>query len=309
MSHSKSIYRTIEILKRLNDGAKLCVSLLAQEYEVSERTIRRDFELIKELFGSFLTKEKDCYQGYKRVLLDELLDASELLVLSNIVTLFDSVQKSSKISDKTKALIEQSQKIYDFKSRPFEKIENIEIVKKLEHAIAFNKEITIIYQTEYKPFTLKFMPYKIVFLNENFYLVGLNSKNSTLEYRRITMIKSVEFSKKSFKRDFQIEEFIKNMQTPWSVYGTREVEVILKVDRAIRRYFLRKKYLPSQKIGKEFDDGSIEVKYKITNYREIEDIVIKWLPKVEIIQPRRLKKILKKSLEKKLGSLTKRVKA
>jgi len=306
LSHSKSIYRTVEILKRLNSGQRLCITLLATEYEVSERTIRRDFELIKEIFGNFLTKESDCYQGYKRVLLDELMEASELLVLSNIVTLFDSVQKSSKISNKTKALIEQSQKVYDFKSRPFENIENLDIVKKLEHAIAFNKEIEIIYQTEYKPFRLKFMPYKIVFLNENFYLVGLNCKNSSFEYRRITMIKDIKFSGKNFKRDFNIEKFISNLQTPWSVYETREVEVILKVDKSIRRYFLRKKYLPSQKIGKEFEDGSIEVKYEITNYREIEDIIIKWLPKIEIIQPRRLKKHIKKSLKKKLGKLIKR---
>jgi predicted DNA-binding transcriptional regulator YafY len=304
MSHSRSIYRTIKILKRLNDGQRLCVSLLATEYEVSDRTIRRDFELIREIFGDFLTKEGDCYQGYKRVLLGELMEASELLVLSNIVRLFDSVQKSSKISDKTKALIEQSNKVYDFKSRPFESLENIDIVKKLEHAISFNKEIKVVYQTQEHPFYLKFLPYKIIFLSENFYLVGVNVKNRLPELRRVSMIKELEFSSKSFKKDANIERFFENLQTPWSVYNTREVEVILRVNKSIKRYFIRKKYLPSQKIGKEFDDGSLEVKYQITNYREIEDIVLKWLPKVEIIQPRRLKKHIKRAIKKKLGGLT-----
>ena len=61
MSQKSSLYRTIEILKHLNQGKKLCVTQLSQTYEVSDRTIRRDFELIRELFGDFMSKEGECY--------------------------------------------------------------------------------------------------------------------------------------------------------------------------------------------------------------------------------------------------------
>jgi len=50
MSQKSSLHRTIEILKHLNDGKQLCVTRLALEYEVSDRTIRRNFELLRELF-------------------------------------------------------------------------------------------------------------------------------------------------------------------------------------------------------------------------------------------------------------------
>jgi len=53
MSQKSSLYRVIEILKRLNDGEKLCVSRLVAEYEVSERTIQRDFKMIVEVFETF----------------------------------------------------------------------------------------------------------------------------------------------------------------------------------------------------------------------------------------------------------------
>ena len=43
MSQKSSLYRTIEILKDLNNGKKLCITNLATAYEVSDRTIRRDF--------------------------------------------------------------------------------------------------------------------------------------------------------------------------------------------------------------------------------------------------------------------------
>jgi len=46
MSQKSSLYRTIEILKKLNSGKKLCVTRLAQEYEVNDRIVHRDFELI-----------------------------------------------------------------------------------------------------------------------------------------------------------------------------------------------------------------------------------------------------------------------
>jgi len=175
MSQKSSLYRTVEILKRLNDGQKLCISLLAQEYEVSDRTIRRDFELIREIFGDFASKEGECYQAYKKVLLDEVLSATDLMTLANIVNLFGITQKQSLISDKTKALIEKSISVYEFKTRPYEDMRNIEIIKKLEHAIKFNKEIKVKYRTE-RAFTINnFKPYKILFLNENFYMVGENS--------------------------------------------------------------------------------------------------------------------------------------
>jgi hypothetical protein len=36
MSQKSSLHRTIEILKNLNEGKQLCVTRLAQEYEVIE---------------------------------------------------------------------------------------------------------------------------------------------------------------------------------------------------------------------------------------------------------------------------------
>ena len=303
MSQKSSLYRTIEILKHLNEGKKLCVTRLAQEYEVSDRTIRRDFELIRELFGDFMSKEGECYQAYKKVLLDEVLHATDLMTLANIVNLFGVTQKESLISDKTKALVERSMSVYDFKSRPFENMTNHEVIKKLEHAIKFRKTIKLRYKTERSSSQTLFNPYKILFLNENFYLVGINSSNQTVEYRRITMIEEVEYTKKEFFIDKEVEHFFQNLQTPWATYGKEEMVVKLRVEVPIRRYFMKKKYLPSQEVVHTFDNGDIEVHYTITNPREIEELIIKWLPRIHIIAPRNLQKMIKRTLRKKLESL------
>jgi len=303
MSQKSSLYRTIEILKHLNEGKKLCVTRLAQEYEVSDRTIRRDFKLIKELFGDFMSKEGECYQAYKKVLLEEVLSATDLMTLANIVNIFGITSKESMISDKTQALIEKSMFVYDFKSRPFENMKNKEIIKQLEHAIKFNKEIKIVYKTERFEGRRNFHPYKILFLNENFYIVGENVSKNNFEFLRISLIQEVISTKKTFFIQKDITEFIKRIQTPWAVFGKEEVLVRLRVDISIRRYFILKKYLPSQKVVAYFDNGDIEVQYTIFNYKELEELIIKWLPKIKVISPRPLKNTIKKSLEKKLKGL------
>ena len=303
MSQKSSLYRTIEILKHLNEGKKLCVTRLAQEYEVSDRTIRRDFELIRELFGDFMSKEGECYQAYKKVLLDEILHATDLMTLANIVNLFGVTQKESLISEKTKALVEKSMSVYDFKSRPFEHMTNHEVIKKLEHAIKFRKTIKMRYKTERTNTQSLFDPYRIVFLNENFYLVGINSSKHTVEYRRISMIEEVSYTQKEFFIDREVASFFDKLQTPWATYDKPEIVVKLRAEVSIRRYFLKKKYLPSQEVVHTFDNGDIEVHYTVTNFREIEELIIKWLPRIRIIAPRNLQKMISRILKEKLASL------
>ncbi len=304
MSQKSSLYRTIEILKRLNESKKLCVTRLAQEYEVSDRTIRRDFELIRELFGDFMSKEGECYQAYKKVLLDDVLHATDLMTLANIVNLFGVTQKESLISEKTKALVDKAMLVYEFKSRPFEGVDNHEIVKKLEHAIKFNKEIRISYRVERFTNKSNFQPYKILFLNENFYMIGENIGKNSVEFRRVAMIEDIEVKSKTFIPQADIVAFIKKVQTPWANFGKQEIIVKLRANKEIRRYFRMKKYLPSQKITKEYKNGDILLEYAVTHYHELEELVIKWLPKIEVISPQKFKKSLQRRLKQKLSAIS-----
>lgn len=300
MSQKSSLYRTIEILKDLNEGKKLCVNALANYYEVNPRTIQRDIKLIREIFGDFLSKEGDCYQGHKKVLLDELLHATDLMTLANITNLFDITNKQSLISIKTDTLIKNSMSVYDFKSKPFEIIKDKELLKKLEHAIKFNKEISIKYQGEYAIKERIFHPYKIIFLNENFYVVGENISKSCFASFRIALIKELNYSSKKFYRVKEIEQFIDSIQTPWAQFGAKKSIVRLFVKQKVAKYFILKKYLPTQTIVKRYESGDLEVEYYITSYREVEELIIKWLPHIKVLEPLALNEMVREVLLKKL---------
>ncbi len=303
MSQKSSLYRTIEILKMLNSGKKLCVSNLAMVYEVSNRTIRRDFELIRESFGDFMRKDGECYKAYKKVLLEDLLMGSDLMTLANIINLFGQASMEESIDEQTKDLVKKSLRVYDFKTRPFEHVENREIVKKLEYAIKFNKEIRIEYQISRGSTKRWFQPYKILFINENFYLAGENISKKNFEFLRTALILDIEESKKTFYQKTDMIDFIQTIQTPWASFGKEEITVRLRMDSKIRKYFFMKKYLPSQKVIQTFEDGDIEVEYVVSNLREVEELVIKWLPHIKIIAPKNLKRMIKKVIGKKLAGL------
>jgi len=300
MSQQSSLYRTIQILRELNEGKKLCIESLALYYEVNERTIQRDFKLIREIFGDFMTKEGRCYQGHKKVLLDELLHATDLMTLANIINLFGITNKQSLISVKTDSMIKNSMSVYEFKSKPFEVIKNRELMQTLEHAIKFNKELNISYQAKNIIVNRLFQPYRILFLNENFYLVGWNITKNYFEYLRIALIKEFGTTSKSFYRDSETVAFIDSIQTPWAKFGVPQQRVRLHIQAHVAKYFLLKKYLPSQTITKEYENGELEVEYRVNDFKEVEELIIKWLPHLKVLEPVALNQQIKKVLLEKL---------
>lgn len=304
MSQKSSLQRVLEILNRLNKGEKLCVSQLAELYEVSDRSIQRDFKMILEVFDDFLIKEGECYRGYKKVLLDELLQGSELMMLSNIVNVFDITDTKSLISSETKRLIENSMDVYSFKFRPIEQAYNKEILKTIEHAIKFNKELEVLYHGRYsRNQSFQVQPYKLVFSVDNLYLiVKLPIKNKILKLR-MSNIETVELTSKNFYKDREIEHFITSSQTLFANDASKDIVVRLHVSNVRAKYFFYKKYLSSQKIINKFENGDIEIEYHINNFNEIDNLILKWMPEVKIIEPQELKDVIRKKLIGKLDGL------
>ena len=303
MSQKSSLHRVLKILNKLNKGEKLCVSQLAEEHEVSERGIQRDFKMIREIFDDFLIKDGECYKGYKKVLLNELLQGSELMMLANIVNVFNITDTKSLLSSETKKLIQNSMNVYAFKSKPFELLKQTDELKKLEQGIRQNKKMTLVYERENERFNFTVNPYKIIFLNENFYLVAKDINHHNILRLRIALINNVTLSSKTFYPEPKIINHIKRLQTPWKQFDKKEITIKLLVQHRVAHYFLLKKYLPSQKIVQKYDNGDIQVTYRVSNFKESEELIIKWIPKIEIIEPIELKTYIKKELKYRLSSL------
>ncbi len=308
-------YRVLEIIKRFNQGQKVCISQLQNEAmweNKSEKTIRRDLDIIKAIFpNSFhlISGEIGCYKAITNTLFENIINDKNLSLLTQTLyiaqqsTLFDDLNIDNSDKKILHKKIKESRNIYLYKSKPFEnRLESMEIFKGLERAIYYKREITIEYETpnsNLESITIK--PYKIVFISENFYLA---SEVENMEYKfslfRILKIKSLEYKKRIFKHNLEIVEFINDIQTPLAKYRVNYkehlIEVIIEVKSQKAHYFKNKKFLDSQKIIEIKDNRDIIVSFMITDIIEIESFIMTWIPYVKVLSPLLLRDEIEKGL-------------
>ena len=180
------------------------------------------------------------------------------------------------------------------------------MLKDLENAIHNKRYVKITYKTAIGEDIYLLKPYKIIFMNENFYLATENpDERYKFTMLRLAQIKYVELQKEQFHHNPDIKEFIKHLQTPFPLYKPqfREhlIKVIVQVDKEKAKYFKMKKYLPSQNIQKENEDGSLIVSFEVTQEREMEEIVKKWIPNMKVVEPLSLKNKIEAELKKYLN--------
>ena len=306
--------RVLELLKRFNSDEKVCIEILKRDVlweGKSEKTIRRDLDVIKLVFPEsfeLIRGEKGCYKAITKKAFDQFLDERNLALL---IQTFSIAQRSDlfqslDIDINNKRIIESklkdTKKLYEFKTKPLEsKKDDYIIFKKLENVIYHQKYIIIDYIVGKNIKIYEVKPYKIVFINENFYLAcEVDCQKLIFALYRISKIKSIVDTNKTFQKNSEIDEFIKFMQTPFARYqkGFKQhlVEVILEVDAKKAFFFQSKKFLSSQKIVNEKDNGNLIVSYHVTQELEIEELIKKWLPYVYILRPLSLKQKIEDEL-------------
>lgn len=320
MSTTNQTARVLELLKRFNNGEKISIKALSNEvlwHGKSEKTIRRDLDVVKEYFpDSFeLVKggESGCYKAITKNAFDNFINAEfmslmvQMFNLANKSDLFDNFNLNENDKKILESKIKDSKKYYEFKNKPFETFKSDSVLlKELENKIKHQKYINIQYEINGKINKFEVKPYKIVFINENFYLAcEIESEKLEFAMYRLSKIRSVEDTPKTFHKNIEIEDFIKDMQTPFSFYRRdykkHLITVVLEVDESKGFYFENKKYLKSQELIEKKENGNLIIKYKVTQEIEIEELIKRWIPFVKVIEPLSLKEKIESELKQYLN--------
>ncbi|MCR4941804.1 MAG: WYL domain-containing protein [Campylobacter sp.] len=307
MSKISSTYRVIEILRDLQNGRVLSIKNLASYYETSERSIRRDFELIAEIFGDILiSPKKGEFAMIQKAVLENVLESSEIYMLKDILTFGKkynlSLDKDIDERLKNTLLSPQMHSPYVFVHKPYEEIfTNKDKFKFLEQAIKSQKQIIFTYKNLDRITSFCLNPHKIVFINENFYLASL-SKNENMILSRIAMMSDIKFSGKKFDKNYTFLDFCEKLTSPWARflpdYKNKLIDVIIELPKAQAKYFKLKKFHPSQYIISEDEAGFVRVGFKVTSQNEIIPIIKSWIPYVNVIAPQNLVDIMRKISER-----------
>lgn len=330
--------RVLDLIKRFNNNEKVCIDKIIEEAQfdaddnlpnlwlnsknepISERTIGRTLKVLKEYFPNSFELirggkgEKGCYKAITKQAFDNFMNPETLSLLA---LTFSMASKSDlfenfNLNDDDKKIIAKELKhidnVYEFKNKPFEttKADN-KILKVLEHSIKFQKCIVIEYPNQGELKKIEVKPYKILFINENFYLAcEVEHDDYMFSMYRISRIKTIEETKKTFHKDRDLENFIKDIQTPFSRYVPDYkrflVDVKVKVDKSKAYFFKAKKHLKSQEILEELENGDLIVGFKVTQEMEVESLIKSWLPHVKVISPISLKNKIENELKEYLNN-------
>ena len=99
--------------------------------------------------------------------------------------------------------------------------------------------------------------------------------------------------------DFDIS-IIEKFDTAINAYYKPELKPIiiqLFLNKEISKYFIRKPISITQRLIKNYDDGSCDIELTVTDFMEIIPTIQKFIPYIGVIEPIELKNIIKKNLE------------
>ena len=288
MQHDKLATRLSIILYKLNQGERLSVEELAEEFGVTERTIQRD--LIRFSWFNLKKENKRYFLSESEVGKLNLTDIKNFAIFSGLKSLFPSLSQEF-----LKNIIEEKmKKAYIINDSGFEDIvSKKDIFENLSSAILNQNKISFIYNDKKR----EIKPYKLINTNGIWYLSAL--ENNNIKSYSFSKIKNLMVYSEKFKLDEKVLEKIEEGSVNFLSKDLKEVH--LKIDNSAKEYFLRKKVLQNMKMIENKDEYFI-VSTNIAFDDEILNIVKYWLPYIQIIKPLELQKkiedILKDYLKK-----------
>lgn len=282
-AHDKLAFRLGMILSKLNDGERLDKQSLAEEFNVSPKTVERD--LHQRLSFLPIEKEKGYYYLPSYVLGKlSFHDIKAFAAFSGIKDLYPELTNDL-IVDILNAKTSSTMQI---RGLSYESLKHkLDAFNTLGGAMLAEREIAF----DYKQKRREAQPYKLVNNDGIWYLVAVEA--GVLKHFTFSKIENLTVSEESFEKDAAIEEILQNDQIVW--FTQSPIEVIVEIDRQAAGYFLRRKLLPKQQLIEEREESllfSCEVAFEA----EIERIVRYWIPHIRIVSPEHLQKKLEEGL-------------
>lgn len=300
----KQASRHAKILERINNGEELTIASLSTEWDVSTKTLQRDFDTIIQLGHPVQRSENG--KSFIKSQNNSLDDNASM-----IVEMLNSMAKDigGEFYNKTHKLLNRLENYIATPYYTHIDIEDIsgkfDFIKELEYSIKNRLFIELAYSRINKNESLKFsniIPLRILTFNGFWYLLAEHKGKIKKFY--VKEIKKINVLDDHFKLDSSIHEKIENSLNVWFNPGKEPYEVRLYLEKNIVPYFQRKPVHKNQKLYLQ-PDKSAELTIKITHENEILPLVRNWLPHIRIIEPESLQEKLNSELIAYLGGIGK----
>lgn len=297
--YDKALTRLVAILTKLYNGEELSVKELAVEFNVSTRTIQRDFN--ERLISFPIYQDNRLWKMQEGFKLEKTTSIEDQIVLDIMEKLVDGV--GARFSSKAKALLskiknEDFNPIYT-KLNMEDITDKLDIIQQLESAIKSKDEITLVYETknDHKVNTC-FKPLKIANFEGFWYLIALDSKdNNKIKKYYLKNISSIKTTGMKFTIDAKVDTLLNNATSIWFNEKEKPFEVKIHVSNEISKFIKRKPISPTQMFESINEDGSCVIVVNITHEMEIIPIIKYWLPHMRVLEPSHINETIQKELK------------
>ncbi|MEA3523378.1 MAG: WYL domain-containing protein [Campylobacterota bacterium] len=285
-SYDKILTRFTQILRRLYEGEVLSVSELAKEFNVSTKTIQRDFNERLYHFpiekvgrkwkmsqGHSIVKERTIQEKQVIEVLENIANGISDTFGANTKNLFSKIQNPTDNSMYSKTIIEDI-------------TGNVELLFKIEDSIRNRYQISFYFNEKLRHVN----PYKIVSFDGFWYLYAYEILSDKIKTYYFNDIRSVELSDSVFIVQENIANALKNSLNAWFEPNAKPFKILLHVKSEIAKYFYRRPLCATQVIIKEYEDGSIDIELFATSEKEILLEIKKWMPNLIVKSPKSLAK-------------------
>ena len=281
--HDTIATRFAQIITMFNDGKRLSVEELAREFSVSTRTIQRDLKRLSYL----PIKKEHGYYTLEVYCLGKLSfkDIKQFATFAGIKELYPELSDALIVD----VLNERTNKTMGVQGNTYENLSHkVDDFNAIASAIITSSNIRFVYKDKLREIN----PYRLNNTNGIWYLVGM--EGDILKNFSFSSISELVVTQEHFEQDEVIMRNLEEHQGTW--FAQNHMEVVLKIDASVSKYFLRRDLLPHQKILEHTEEGLL-VSTKVAYEEEVIRVVRYWIPHLQVTSPPYLQEKLEKTLK------------
>ncbi len=291
--YDKILTRLTTILKRLYEGEALSVTELAEEFNVSTKTIQRDFN--ERLIRFPIEKEGRKWRMKPGFRIEKIQDLDNLLTLEILETIARGI--GSEFAIRSDRLFSKLKNGSPAPIRSYVSFEDISghttLFKLIERAIVENRTLRFGYHGKPR----KVHPYRIVNFEGYWYLLAKDLDEVVKKFY-ILEIESPSLTDETFLPDTKLKERMEGALNAWFDPNCEPFEIRLLAKKEIVKYLERRPLSPNQATVAHHSNGDIEIAFKVTSVKEALPLLKTWMPDLAVISPTNLKKAFEKELQK-----------
>lgn len=311
---SRQLERLLELDTLLRNGSKWTAKSLAENLEVSERTVRNDLDFLRDRYGAPLScnRSKGYYYTDPDWRLPSIpLTQGELFALTLGARMLTSYsgsayreQLKSAIEQLAKRLPEQTwvdlQQLTDdsVMFRVGAELDlNPEIWQTLEQACQKKQQVWIRYATPGKDISERQVdPYVLHFSRNNPYMTGWCHKRGEARWFRVDRIQEIKLLTQHFEIDPTFDREAHFASAFQHEVGGVPQEMVIWFDPPTAPYISERRWHPTQQI-EEHPDGSLTLRFVVRGLNEVKRWVLFYGRGARVLGPPKLVAMVNEEIE------------